>query len=296
MRVKDAARLFSSSYLKELAAGNRSFLYSVYQGLDLDSSPVTTVKDLYESVYQKLNTSYRHEYFYKNTLVNKQLLGRHSPRTTVMLSEFRVGRNIADCVMLNGISTCYEIKTEYDSLNRLHEQLASYCSLFDKVYVVCDEKHLNKVMDIAPLTVGVVQLTRRNSLSIKREAQDLSQQEIDKDLMIKSLRIDEYKSLVQLAQGEIPQVSNIKMYSACLSAIKKVPSTDLRSHFRTILKQYRRNDADFLSSLPNSLKNVGVSYKLSNKMQIKLVDVLNDNLYKDAECTTQFLEENSLSS
>ncbi|HAS8570025.1 TPA: hypothetical protein I7778_20065 [Vibrio vulnificus] len=295
MRIKDAARLFSSGYLKALAQGDREFLYNVYTGLELEQSSIKTVRDLYESVYQQLSRSYRYEYFYKNTIVNKQLLGRHSPRTTVMLSEFRVGRNIADCVMLNGVSTCYEIKTEYDSLDRLSEQLNSYSSLFDKVYVVCDKKHLAKVLDVTPIEVGVILLTHKSTLSTKRKATDLSQQSVDKDLLIKSLRMEEYKRLVELIQGDVPKVSNIKMFSECSKIISETPSSILRKSFRTVLKHFRRNDADFLNSLPNSLKNAGVSYSLSNKMQIRLVDALDDNLCKDIECTTQFSGENSLS-
>ena len=295
MRIKDAARLFSSSYLKDLAQGERAFLYNVYKNLELDDSSINTIKDLYEAVYKKLNHSYRHEYYYKNTIVNKQLLGRHSPQTTVMLSEFRVGRNVADCVMLNGVSTCYEIKTEYDSLDRLAEQLSSYCSLFDRVFVVCDEKHLLKVIETTPTEVGVILLTRKNTLSVKRKASDLSKQKVDKDLLIKSLRMEEYKHLVKLIEGDVPNVSNIKMFSACSKIISQTPSSTLRRNFRAVLKQFRRNDAAFLNSLPMSLKNVGVSYSLSNKMQIKLIEALDHKLCKDMECTTQFSEENNLS-
>lgn len=43
-------------------------------------------------------------------------LKKHKINKAVMLSEFRVGANKADCVILNGLSTCYEIKTELDNL------------------------------------------------------------------------------------------------------------------------------------------------------------------------------------
>ena len=294
MRLKDAARIFSSGHLKKLAEGDISFLSLVASELRLVQTPKSTICDLYDQVYQKLNESYRHEYYYKNTLVNKQLLGRHSLNTTVMLSEFRVGSNIADCVILNGRTICYEIKTEYDSLNRLEEQLNSYCSLFDKVYVVCNEKHFEKVSILTPENVGILLLTERNTLSEQKKATDLINLEVNKELLMNSLRAEEYKKLAELISGSVPKVSNIKMHSACYEIIYKASSFELRQHFRETLKYYRKNNASFIKSLPKSLKNVEVSYKLSNRAQSQLINILNNNLSKDLACTTQFSEVSSL--
>ena len=113
MRVKDAARIFSSNYLIRLASGDFSLLNHVARDL-LNIEPANlSVVDVFEQTYKQLSKCYRHEYYFKNTIANKRLLGSHSLNTATMLSEFRVGRNIADCVILNGQSTCYEIKTEF---------------------------------------------------------------------------------------------------------------------------------------------------------------------------------------
>ncbi|GMM87688.1 sce7726 family protein [Vibrio fortis] len=270
-------------------------LSRVVSELDLCDSQEDTVRDIYERVYSEICKHYRFEYFYKNTLINKQLLGRHSLNTATMLSEFRVGPNIADCVLLNGASTCYEIKTEYDSLERLAEQLDSYCSVFDSVYVVCDEKHLEKVAEITPNEVGIIQLTKRNTLSPKRQALDLRDRDINVDNVMGSLRADEYKHLAKVLSGHVPSVSNIKMYSACYQIISEADSNDLREQYREVLKKYRKPNIPFILSLPKSLKNAGISYKLNNRIQSQLVDILDNNLYKGRSCTTQLLEANSSS-
>lgn len=49
----------------------------------------------------------------------------------------------------------YEIKSAYDRIDRLSEQLRSYEQLFDYVYVVCDAKHLSAIRKIAPERVGI---------------------------------------------------------------------------------------------------------------------------------------------
>lgn len=63
-------------------------------------------------IYNKLKLEYRNEYFYKNTLLNKLLLGIHSINTTTALTELPIGNSKADFVMINGKAVVYEIKTE----------------------------------------------------------------------------------------------------------------------------------------------------------------------------------------
>ncbi|EGR0208220.1 sce7726 family protein [Vibrio vulnificus] len=295
MRVKDAAKIFSSSYLKRLAEGDFSLLSRVVSEFDLYDSSSDTVRDIYERFYTELCKHYRFEYFYKNSIINKQLLGRHSLNTATMLSEFRVGQNIADCVLLNGIATCYEIKTEYDSLERLEEQIDAYCSVFDSVYVVCDAKHIEKIVETIPSEVGIIQLTRRNTLSPKRQASDLRSRDINVENVMGSLRADEYKHLAQMISGFVPNVSNIKMYSACYQIISEADPSEIRERYREVLKAHRKPNVSFVSSLPKSLKNAGVSYKLSNRIQAQLIDVLDSNLCKGRPCITQLSEANSSS-
>ncbi|AIW13004.1 sce7726 family protein [Vibrio tubiashii] len=295
MRVKDAARIFSSSYLKRLAEGDFSLLSRVASEFDLCDGSNDTIRDIYERVYMEVCQHYRFEYFYKNTLVNKQLLGRHSLNTATMLSEFRVGQNVADCVLLNGASTCYEIKTEYDSLERLEEQLNSYCSVFDSVYVVCDEKHLDKIIETTPGEVGIIQLTKRNTLSPKRQATDLRTRDISVENVMGSLRADEYKHLAKMISGNVPNVSNIKMYSACYQIISEADPSEIRKQYREILKAHRKPNIPFVLSLPKSLKNAGISYKFNSRIQSQLIDILDNNLCKGRSCTTQLLEANSSS-
>ncbi len=62
-----------------------------------------------KSLYNYLKV-YRNEYFYKNTILNKLLLGRHSINTTTALSEMPIGKSIADFILLNGKGVVDEIK------------------------------------------------------------------------------------------------------------------------------------------------------------------------------------------
>ncbi|MCG2835322.1 sce7726 family protein [Photobacterium sp. WH77] len=295
MRVKDAARIFSSGHLTRLASGDLSLINRVATDLLKIDSQNTPIRDIFEKAYLELSKHYRHEYYYKNTIANKRLLGRHSLDTATMLSEFRVGRNIADCVIINGHSTCYEIKTEFDTLVRLEEQLHSYCLLFDKVYVVSDEKYLSDVISMAPCHVGVIQLTKRNTLSTIRDAKDLSSNPISTELVMNSLRAPEYIELTKRVSGHIPDVSNIHMFSACKNVVESVKPELIRDQYRIVLKKSRKNNATLIKSLPKSLINAGVSYKLPMKLQNRLISILQNDGDKELLCTTQYSGENNLS-
>ncbi|ASR79655.1 hypothetical protein KAMFAM_202 [Bacillus phage Kamfam] len=57
---------------------------------------------------------------------------------------------IADCLIFtsDGNIIGVEIKTERDSTKRLNKQLKSYSKVCDYVYVLCEDKHVDKVEDI----------------------------------------------------------------------------------------------------------------------------------------------------
>ena len=94
-------------------------------------------------IYQELDSAYRNEYFYKNTLLNKLLLGVHSPTTTTALIEVPIDKSKADFIMINGRAMVYEIKTELDTFERLSSQLKSYYKAFPNVNVVTSEDNLS---------------------------------------------------------------------------------------------------------------------------------------------------------
>lgn len=69
---------------------------------------------------------------------------------------FHFGRRRADIISAeDGMIVGYEIKSGYDRIDRLSEQLESYEQLFDYVYVVCDVKHLSAIRKIAPERIGI---------------------------------------------------------------------------------------------------------------------------------------------
>ncbi|WP_142763968.1 sce7726 family protein, partial [Klebsiella pneumoniae] len=83
-------------------------------------------------------------------------------------NEFRIGSCKADLIILNGTGTVYEIKSERDSLSRLHNQITNYRKAFGKIYVIAGSEHIDDVLKTTESTIGVLSLTRWNRISTIR--------------------------------------------------------------------------------------------------------------------------------
>lgn len=279
-KSRDAVKIFSSLAIDSIASGDLTLLQSVLHEYLPDSSYPIKISDLFDLTLNKSAIDYKNEYYYKNTIANEIFLKQHRYKSATMLSEFRIASNKADCVILNNISTCYEIKTEFDNLMRLPEQLDSYIKIFDKVYVVVARNHIESVLSIIPKEVGVIELTPKGSLIEIYKATQLKTK-IDPELMIQSLRMQEYMSIVNEIYGSIPTISNMKIHSYCLDKFRDIQSDTLRILFCKTLKKHRANNYSFIEKLPSSLITSAICYNITKLKQKALIDVLNTYINKD---------------
>ncbi|HGM6890522.1 sce7726 family protein [Pseudomonas aeruginosa] len=294
LTTRDAARLFSSKRIAEIASGNYSYLLEVAEHYQDSLKSKFTATEVIDHVYSEISKDYRSEYFFKNTVAERLLLGRHSVNTATVLPEFRVGRSKADCVILNGSSTCYEIKSDFDNLDRLPEQLSFYRRVFDRTYVVVGQSYLEKVQELCDEDIGVIELTSRKSLRVIREAKT-SKDPVDVSILMRSLRVDEYKEIASKVSNTCIDYPNTEIFSVCEEILKNSPSDEVREAFCSTLKQSRRIEKDYILSLPRSLLMAGIGFKLRSEQRRSLVENLNRSFSKDALCTTQFYEASNLS-
>lgn len=227
-----------------------------------------TLGQLYETLYGFLKSQYRCEYVYKNALANKILLGRHSLKTSTLLTEFRTNNSKADAVVMNGTSSVYEIKTELDTLERLDGQISSYKKVFDKVYVVTHESKLPKLQTMLAEDVGIILLTDKYTLQIVRESQS-HKDSVDSAVIFDCLRQAEYCEIISDEFGHVPDVPNSKLYSECKRLFSTLPSTVAHDGMvRTIKKRKPANSLNSLvAAVPHSLKLLCLmsGFKLSQR-------------------------------
>lgn len=282
---KNIGQLFTSQNINAVADGDFSLLHELAATALMPQFFPVKISEIFDIAFKRLSNEYKSEYFFKNIIANEVFLKKHKKNNAVMLSEFRVGTNKADCVILNGLSTCYEIKTELDNLKRLPEQLDSYVGLFDKVYVVAAKSHVEKIIDIIPEVVGIIELTTKNRLKEVKPALIIDSK-INPRTMIGSMRIAEYKYMAEKISGNTISLPNMDMYAFCLNIFENTASETLRKLFRKSLKEHRANDFGFLDSLPRSLKSSAISYSITQSRQRSLTKILSSYIEKDDICTS----------
>lgn len=244
---------------------------------------LNTYHDFFEHLYGSMLTNYRSEFIYKNEIVNKILLGKYSLNTASVLNEFRIGKSIADLVMLNGTSIVYEIKTEYDSPERLLSQIQEYRKTFLNIIIVTHhsvaKKYESFLFKHNLNKIGLTVLTSRNTLKDRiKPIEDDSF--LDITYMFKCLRKNEYTSLIKKHYGYVPNVPNTKFFKECHNMaldINERAFHDLMFHY---LKKRDLNEKKILSStqVPTFLKHISICSNFRKGDLEKLDLFLNKNL------------------
>ena len=134
--------VFTRNTFEVLLKGQRNDTYNAAIKRYTKSTKNKSNLQLIGEIYEHLDENYRNEYFYKNTLLNKLLLGKHSLRTTTALTEVPIAHSKADFVLVNGKAVVYEIKTELDNFDRLNTQIADYYKAFSYVSVEIGRAHV----------------------------------------------------------------------------------------------------------------------------------------------------------
>lgn len=247
------------------------------------SSRIDTYGDFYEHLYGAMLKSYRNEFIYKNEIINKILLGRYSLNTATVLNEFRIGKSIADLVMLNGTSIVYEIKTEYDSPERLLTQINDYRKSFLNVVIVTHHTHLKKYQEFLLLNslnnIGLMTFTQRKTLkTIISPNEDSSY--LDITYMFKCLRKNEYIKLIDNYFGHTPNVPNTKMFKECFSLAIKIDKLEFHNFMFYYLKKRSIREKNIVSSseIPTFLKHISICSNFKKEEFIKINSFLNKKI------------------
>lgn len=249
--------------------------------------------DVINSIYKLLLGTYKNEYIYKNIILNKELLKKHSLKTTIALSEFKIGNSIADFVLLNGKARIYEIKTELDGLDKLDKQIADYKTFADEVYIVTSSKHIpNLLFRFHNTEIGIMELTRRNALNVVKKAE--KNYSFTHEALFKTLRKDEYISLLKKYFGSVPDVPNTLFFRECLKLSKKIDILDFQKLVIKELKFRNISNPELFKEnlIPDSLKHICYTLNFSKEDFYELEDFL----YKNSKlCISHMLEVNNLS-
>lgn len=276
------ANLFSASALERLVEHrDASYLKTLISRYGIHSNEaVNTIGDYYSYAFNSLLKNYRNEYVYKNLILNKLLLGKHSLNTTTVINEFRIGTSIADLVMINGIAKVFEIKTELDSPYRVNSQLTDYRKVFENVYLVTHHSLVEKYVAQLDKYIGIIALTKKNTLTTVRESIQYSE-ELDSETMIKCLRKAEYSAIIKSYYGTLPDATPARYYTECKKLFAEIPVSILYKLMISELKKRSVKEKEKFTSNEFShpvLKQLLWNLNFSPDQYEKLVTGLNTRI------------------
>lgn len=244
----------------------------------------STYGESLNSIYSYISKYHRNEYFYKNQLLNKFLLGRHSLNTASALRELPVNNSIADFVLFTNIAQVFEIKTELDNLTRLSNQLESYYTAFEYVSVITDDSHIQQIQSMLNNpNIGLFVLTKTNSIRTIRQPSKESQF-LNHEVLFQLLRKPEFEAILMDYFKFLPDTGDFEYYDACFEQFKKLPILKVQTSVCSILKErnfkkYKGLQKKFLS-FPEELRSIFYfsNYKISKMADI--TDLLNQKINK----------------
>ncbi|MEJ7821351.1 MAG: sce7726 family protein [Chitinophagaceae bacterium] len=225
-------------------------------------------------IYKILERYYPNEYVYKNEFINKQLIKELGGANSVIYSEFRLGKAVADMVMFNGNSKVFEIKTLLDKDSRLSNQLHQYGKLFNEVYVIAPKSKIDKYLDLDDKT-GVIfyDEVNGNFSVIKQSAKNSF---IDVDILMQVLHTHEYINIVENHYGCKPSFNDFNKFNICKNLIKQIPFNTLNEYFVELMKERKINN-EFCKK-EKHLNQIFLSLNLSFEHKQVLLKNLSSNI------------------
>ena len=229
-------KIFTVPYIDKLISEKQvpeSFIKCIKR---YNESEELTFGEAISSIYHYMNLSYRNEYFYKNTILNKLLVEKHDLYNTAALTEVPIAESKADIVMINGHGVVYEIKTDLDTFNRLENQIKDYYKAFEYVNLVVSSVQYDKAKSLLENTdVGIFVLYDSGNLLCRKKAQrhvdDLSH-----EIIFRMLRKKEFESILLKHFQKLPNVNSFEYYRECLKWLETLDVNTFQKEMCRCLK------------------------------------------------------------
>ena len=268
-------RVFTRKVIAELIECGRNEIFDVVVRRYVDDPESKTHGQIISEIYTHLDKEHRNEYYYMNTLLNKLLVGIHSVNTTAALSQVRVGKHIADFVMINGEFRAYEIKSNLDSFERLNDQISDYFKAFSKVSLLTSRQHeyekieeiLRGLGDLGD-AVGIYLLNGKDEYLSRDYRREPIQYDccLDHTCIFKLLRKREYENVLLKHYSALPKAPPVFYFKESLAMFSQIPILEAQNLARIELKKRNQICKTVFDRIQPELKSSMYFAGLSRKL------------------------------
>ncbi|WP_153066322.1 sce7726 family protein [Xanthomonas arboricola] len=268
-------RMFSSRVLKDL--GNNKVpaeLLNVLSSLGnagqlKEGVPLSS---LYNSAFKHCFRHQRVEYFYKNALVEKLVIGRRSLKTTTAYVEVRIAEAKLDVLLAGKYLSAYEIKTDFDELARLPAQIKAYQRACREVTVLTGERFASAVEASIPPEVGLSVLTNRYQLRVLRSATPWDRGLVNSD-MLSLLRRHELLRLLKDVGKDASGIPNTRIFQCAVQAATDLSPVAINAFVASRLLERSAAKRGLVEGLPMSLAASALAQDLTRTQMERLIEI-----------------------
>lgn len=278
LSIKRDSNYFSVSSFKRLLRDYNRGEYFVAEKRKSKKSSGKTFSAFLDEAYRKMLDNYRNEYVFKNNLF-LNLVRKYGLDSTVVFNEFVVGGSIADFVFLNGEIRIFEIKTNYDKLDKLGKQLADYFKFADKVYVVGTPDNRDALLNaLEHSRAGLVIFDEDNQFI------EVKNPQTNRDLwchetIFKTLHKPEYTGIISRYYGIVPDVPNTLFFKACLELAKNMDLEYFQQETLHELKGRKISNSDpSCENIPDCVKFIGYQLNMNESQLTSFRLLLNQTV------------------
>lgn len=239
---------------------------------EISVSGNTSYLQYLKHIYGILEQHYQNEYIIKNSFLNEWLISELGKMDSIVFNEFRVGDAIADLVMFNGVSKAFEIKTEYDTDQRLDLQLQNYRRAFNQIYLIVPESKLD-IYDKYDSDIGLITYKRQVKNKFCKHREAVEKKEIDPGTIMHIFHTSEYKKVVKSHYGELPTMTSFNQFKICNQLIGKIPIEDLNLYFIEQMKS-RKMENSYSERYFREFNQLFLALKMKKATRKKLLDNL----------------------
>lgn len=222
--------------------------------------------------YSVLDRNYQNEYIFKNSFLTEWLIKELGETDSVVFSEFRVSKSIADLVMFNGRSKAFEIKTEFDSDVRLAGQIKDYKRAFNEVYLIIPKNKLSLYQKYSS-DVGIILFDDEKIERFELIHKPKFQESIDSTVIMEVLHTQEYKNIVNQYFGKLPIMNSFNQYNICLDLIQSIPLEHLNQLYINEIKK-RGQNIGLSNRYYRELNQITLALKLKKNQKSILINNL----------------------
>lgn len=276
------ASLFRCPFLERVAEGTHvptMLELADYYSSFSPPSRTALLSEWFDFFYRLLFEKYRCEYVYKNVIATNIFLSRHSLNSSFMTDEIRSAQSRGDVAILNGTSTVYEIKSHYDSFERLDTQLLDYKRVFDHIFIVTTPIKAEAATRLLDRSIGVIALRHDGTLSAIRESPS-NKHSADPGAIFDCMRQSEYCRAITQEFGFVPQVPPSQLYRAAREMFCRLSPGVAHDLMVDQVKRRgkKRPFVELIESAPVSLKHVCLSFSKSATMARNIAARLKESL------------------